>query len=100
MKKKLALYTVLTLLVMAFTSISAYAFTAPAATDIMYNVYDLIVNKMIGGGVTYIVGFIGLCSAAYFIMQQKIVPGLFIIIGSIIFLSAGSIATAFGLCLL
>ena len=98
--KKLALYTLAALLFIAFTSLSAFAFTAPAQGDLMYNVYDLIVVKMIGGGITYIVGFIGLISAAYFIMQQKIVPGLFIIIGAIIFLSAGTMATAFGLCLM
>lgn len=100
MKKKLALYTLSALMLVALTSMSAFAFTAPAAGDLMYNVYDLVINKMIGGGITYIVGFIGLVSAAYFIMQQKIVPGLFIIIGAIIFLSAGAMATAFGLCLM
>ncbi|ABL01372.1 hypothetical protein [Pelobacter propionicus] len=76
---------------------SAFALTAPANTDIMYPVYNLLVNEMINKGVTYLVGFIGLCVAAYFIMQQRIIPGLFSIIGAIMFFSAGAITTAFGL---
>lgn len=83
------------LLVMLATS--AFAFVAPVQGDIMFKVYDLLINDMINKGVTYIVGFLGLCVAAYFIMQAKIMPGVFAIIGGIMFLSAGAITTAFGL---
>lgn len=82
---------------MALMATSAFAFVAPESTDIMFQVYDLLVNEMINKGVTYIVGFLGLCVAAYFIMQAKIMPGIFAIIGGIMFLSAGAITTAFGL---
>lgn len=91
-KKTILLTGLLTLL-----ATSAFAFVAPTSADIMYKVYDLLVNEMINKGVTYIVGFLGLCVAAYFIMQAKIMPGVFAIIGGIMFLSAGAITTAFGL---
>ena len=90
---KLIVFTVMMLLVAS----SAFAFTVPVATDIMYPVYDVLVNKLIGNGLNYIIGFIGVCVAAYLLMQQKIVPGLFTIIGGIVFLSAAGITTAFGL---
>lgn len=98
MKRNKVAILAMVLVCMALAS-TAFAFTAPASTDIMYKVYDLVVVKMIGGGITYIIGFVGLCSAAFILMQQKIVPAIFIIVGSIIFLSAGSMATAFGLTL-
>lgn len=91
--KKTAILTAL----LALVATSAIAFTAPANTDILYPVYDVFVNQLVGNGLNYIVGFIGILVAAYMLMQQKIVPGLFTIIGGIVFLSAGSITTAFGL---
>lgn len=90
--KTLVLTVLLTML-----ATSAFAFTVPTQTDIMYKVYDVFVNKLVTNGLNYIIGFIGILVAAYLLMQQKIVPGLFVIIGGIIFLSAGSITTAFGL---
>ncbi|ANA41758.1 hypothetical protein A2G06_16585 (plasmid) [Geobacter anodireducens] len=83
------------LLTLAATS--AFAFVAPQNTDILYPVYDIFVNKLVGNGLNYIVGFLGILVAAYMLMQQKIVPGLFAIIGGIVFLSAGNITTSFGL---
>jgi uncharacterized membrane protein HdeD (DUF308 family) len=74
----------------------AFAFTAPAANSILYSVYNLVIVGMINNGLTYIVGFISILAGAFFLMQQKMVVTLFCIIGGILFLSAGSIATAFG----
>ncbi len=93
MNKRTAILTAL----IALVATSAIAFVAPDTTDILYPVYDVFVNKLIANGLNYIVGFIGILVAAYMLMQQKIVPGLFTIIGGIVFLSAGSITTAFGL---
>lgn len=81
---------------LAMASTSAFALTAPAAGDIMYPVFDLLVNQMINNGINYLVGFIGLCVAAYFVMNTKIMPALYCVIGAIMFMSAGTITTAFG----
>ena len=94
-RKKITILSLTCLL--ALVASSAFAFVAPAATDIMFPVYDILVNKLVANGLNYIVGFIGILVAAYMLMQQKIVPGLFTIIGGIIFLSAGTITTSFGL---
>jgi uncharacterized membrane protein HdeD (DUF308 family) len=75
---------------------SAFAFTAPATNSILYSVYNLVIVGMINNGLTYIVGFLSILAGAFFLMQQKMVVTLFCIIGGILFLSAGSIATAFG----
>ncbi len=96
-KKKTLIITCLMALLVAMFASSAFAFTVPQNTDILYPVYDILVNKLIANGLNYIVGFIGMIVAAYMLMQQKIIPGLFVIIGGIIFLSAGTITTAFGL---
>jgi uncharacterized membrane protein HdeD (DUF308 family) len=72
------------------------AFTAPAANSILYSVYNLVIVGLINNGVTYIVGVISILAGAYFLMQQKIVVTLFCIIGGILFLTANTIATAFG----
>lgn len=75
---------------------SVFAFTAPATNSILYSVYNLVIVGMINNGLTYIVGFLSILAGAFFLMQQKMVVTLFCIIGGILFLSAGSIATAFG----
>ncbi|MRR55430.1 MAG: hypothetical protein EG822_13130 [Deltaproteobacteria bacterium] len=80
----------------ALLATPAFAFTVPAANSILYSVYNLIIVGMINNGLTYIVGFVSILAGAYFLMQQKMVVTLFCIIGGILFLSAGSIATAFG----
>lgn len=80
----------------ALVATSASAFTAPATNSILYSVYNLVIVGMINNGLTYIVGFISILAGAFFLMQQKMVVTLFCIIGGILFLSAGSIATAFG----
>lgn len=80
----------------ALLATPAFAFTVPATNSVLYSVYNLIIVNMINNGLTYIVGFISILAGAYFLMQQKMVITLFCIIGGILFLSAGSIATAFG----
>jgi len=80
----------------ALMAVPAMSFTAPAANSILYSVYNLVIVGMINGGLTYIVGFISILAGAFFLIQQKIMVTLFCIIGGILFLSAGSIATAFG----
>jgi hypothetical protein len=80
----------------ALMAVPAMAFTAPAANSILFSVYNLVIVGMINNGLTYIVGFISILAGAFFLMQQKMVVTLFCIIGGILFLSAGSIATAFG----
>jgi len=79
-----------------FMALPAMAFVAPAANSILFSVYNLVIVGMINDGVTYIVGFISILAGAFFLMQQKIVVTLFCIIGGILFLTAGTIATAFG----
>jgi uncharacterized membrane protein HdeD (DUF308 family) len=74
----------------------AMAFTVPAANSILFSVYNLVIVGLINNGVVYIVGIISIMAGAFFLMQQKIVVTLFCIIGGILFLSAGAIATAFG----
>lgn len=96
-KKMFNMKTLVLTVLLTMLATSAFAFTVPTQTDIMYKVYDVFVNKLVTNGLNYIIGFIGILVAAYLLMQQKIVPGLFVIIGGIIFLSAGSITTAFGL---
>ncbi len=80
----------------ALVATSASAFTAPATNSILYSVYNLVIVGMINNGLTYIVGFLSILAGTFFLMQQKMVVTLFCIIGGILFLSAGSIATAFG----
>ena len=75
----------------------ANAFTAPVAGDMMYDVYNTLINSLISGGITYIIAFIGFLVAAYFLMQQKIVPGLFCMIGAAVIANVVTITTAFGL---
>jgi len=77
-------------------AVPAMAFTVPATNSILYSVYNLVIVAMINNGLTYIVGFISILAAGWFVIQTKIVMTLFCIIGGILFLSAGSIATAFG----
>ena len=77
-------------------ALSAAAFVVPAANSILFSVYNLIIVGLIDNGVTYIVGVISILASAFFLMQQKIVVTLFCLIGGILFLSSGTIATAFG----
>ena len=84
------------LCLMMLAAMPAAAFVAPAANSILYSVYNLIIVGLIDNGVTYIVGVISILAAAFFLMQQKIVVTLFCLIGGILFLSSGTIATAFG----
>ena len=79
-----------------FAAMPVLAFTVPAANSILYSVYNLVIVGLINNGVVYIVGIISIMAGAFFLMQQKIVITLFCIIGGILFLSAGTIATAFG----
>ncbi len=74
----------------------AAAFVVPTANSILFSVYNLIIVGLINNGVTYIVGVISILASAFFLMQQKIVVTLFCLIGGILFLSSGTIATAFG----
>jgi len=93
--QKMASMLSLTALFALFAT-SAFAFNVPAANSILYSVYNLIIVGMINNGLTYIVGFLSILAGAFFLMQQKMVVTLFCVIGGILFLSAGSIATAFG----
>jgi len=86
----------LALVCSVFTAMPAFAFTVPSANSILYSVYNLVIVGLINNGVVYIVGVISIMAGAFFLMQQKIVITLFCIIGGILFLSAGTIATAFG----
>jgi uncharacterized membrane protein HdeD (DUF308 family) len=92
-KTPLMLFVMLGLMLIAMP---AMAFTVPAANSILYSVYNLVIVGLINNGVVYIVGIISIMAGAFFLMQQKIVICLFCIIGGILFLSAGTIATAFG----
>jgi uncharacterized membrane protein HdeD (DUF308 family) len=92
-KSHVMLATALFVLAAALPSL---AFTVPSANSILYSVYNLVIVGLINNGVVYIVGIISIMAGAFFLMQQKIVICLFCIIGGILFLSAGTIATAFG----
>jgi hypothetical protein len=84
------------LCLMMLAAMPAFAFTVPAANSILFSVYNLIIVGLINNGVTYIVGVISILAGAFFLMQQKIVVTLFCLIGGILFLASGQIATAFG----
>lgn len=93
MKKKLSLVAAIA----ALAATPVFAFNTPVDGDLMYNVYNTLVNGVIGQGVSYIIGFIGFLVAAYFLMQQKVVPGLFCVIGAAIVANIASITQTFGL---
>ena len=83
-------------LIMILAATPTFAFTVPNPNSILYSVYNLVIVGMIDNGVTYIVGVLSILAGAFFLMQQKLIVTLFCIIGGILFLTAGSIATAFG----
>jgi uncharacterized membrane protein HdeD (DUF308 family) len=83
-------------LCLVLIAMPAFAFTVPAANSILFSVYNLVIVGLINNGVTYIVGVLSILAGAFFLMQQKIVVTLFCIIGGILFLTSGTIATAFG----
>lgn len=98
LKHRSGLIGILTTLFASLSAVPAFAFAQPTANSILFSVYNLIIVGMINNGLTYIVGFLAILAGAFFLMQQKLVVTLFCLIGGILFLSAGTIATAFGYC--
>lgn len=97
LKKMFNKKTLLITGLLALVASSAFAMSVPAAGSIMYPVYDFLCKQIIENGLNYIAGFLALCVAAYFIMNTKIMPAVYCVIGAIMFMSAGTITTSFGL---
>lgn len=74
----------------------AHAITAPAQGSFAYDVYDIAVNKMLGGPIGFVGGVMAMAIGAISAIQQRIMAAIPCIIGGAMLLKADSILTSLG----
>jgi hypothetical protein len=75
---------------------AAHAFTAPAAGDFMYDVYDIFVNKIMLGAVGFTAGVASIVFAAIMLVKAQFMLALPAVIGGAVLLKADAIVTSLG----
>lgn len=86
----------LALVVLIFSAGAALAFTAPAATDFFYDIYDIGVNKMLKGPIGFVGGIIAMVAAAVLAIRQMILPAAGTVLAGIFLLKADTLVTSLG----
>ena len=84
------------LAVLALASTSAHAFTAPAAGDLGYDIYDIVVNKGVKGPL----GFVGGVAAFLFGVSRlfsNVMVGIPTIVAAVCLIKSDTILQTFGM---
>ncbi|GEM_PF-1197095 len=77
------------------TSQSSQAFTAPAAGSLGYDVYNLVVNSLLGGPIGFVGAIMVIVWGAFQVMKNWIITIATLICGTVV-LKAQSIVTSLG----
>ena len=80
-----------------FFTEAAHAFTAPAATDFAYTIYDIGVNKILKGPIGFVGGVAAMVLGAMMAIQQKIPMAIPCILGGAVLLGADTLVTSLGM---
>ena len=88
------------LLILIVSAGAALAFTAPAAGDFFYDIYDIGVNKMLQGPIGFVGGIIAMVAAAILAIRQMILPAAGTVLAGIFLLKADSLVTSLGALIL
>lgn len=86
----------LALVVLIVSAGAALAFSAPAATDFFYDIYDIGVNKMLKGPIGFVGGIIAMVAAAVLAIRQMILPAAGTVLAGIFLLKADTLVTSLG----
>lgn len=75
----------------------AMAFTAPQTGDMFYEIYDLVINKVLGGPIGFAIGAIMVVGGIILLVQGKgLLLPLICLIGGVILVKVESLVTSFG----
>lgn len=94
--KKQTTIILLALVVLLVSAGAALAFTAPAAGDFFYDVYDVGVNKMLKGPIGFVGGIVAMVAAAVLAIRQMILPAAGTVLAGIFLLKADTLVTSLG----
>ena len=94
--KKQTTILLLALVVLLVSAGAALAFTAPAAGDFFYDVYDVGVNKMLKGPIGFVGGIVAMVAAAVLAIRQMILPAAGTVLAGIFLLKADTLVTSLG----
>lgn len=97
-EKKQVIAFVSLILISVLLTATAFAYSAPAAGDPGYTVYDILVNKMIKGPIGSSGGVFLMALGATMINQSWVKGGATALSGGIVF-NADAVATSFGMML-
>jgi hypothetical protein len=75
MNKRLAIFLMVSLLVMGLTQV-VMAITAPTSGSFAYDIYDIVVNKMLKGPVGFVSGLAAIAFGAVNLIQARIMTAL------------------------
>ena len=91
---------VLSMLTMAIVATGAFAYTDPATGDLFYDAYDIVINKLLGGPIGFIIGAIMVVGGIISLVLGKgfLLP-LIALIGGAIIVKIGDIVSSFGFTL-
>lgn len=87
------LYMLAAAFVLSTIAPSAMAFTAPTAGDFAYDVYDIVVNSMLGGPIGFIGAIALIVWGATKVMTNWMITVLCVISGTIIIKADALVAT-------
>ena len=90
--KKVTLLTTMLVLMAA----SAFAFTAPASGDFMYDLYDIGVNSILNGPIGFVGAILAFVAAAVLAIRQMILPAAGTVLAGVFLLKASSLITGLG----
>lgn len=74
----------------------AWAFTAPTSGSLLYDAYDMVVNKMFKGALGYVICFAALAYGLYCLFTIKIAQFLCSFVGAGLLWNLESIVTSMG----
>lgn len=95
-KLKAAWAFVATFLFTAATSSPAFALTQPAAGDFAYTVYDIAINKIMGGPIGFVIGFGIIAFAIFLATKQQIIPAIVSLVAGAALIKADAIVASLG----
>ena len=75
---------------------AALAFTAPAAGDLGFDIYDLVVNQGVEGPLGLMAGVVALAFGAFQAISGRVITGVMAIIAGGVLISAEGIVTSLG----
>ena len=90
--KKIALLSML----MVAVAGTAMAFTAPVATDFMYDLYDVAVNDILTGPIGFVGAIMAFVAAAVLAIRQMVLPAVGTILAGVFLLKADTLVAGLG----